>query len=105
MSHDAILSLSCADRPGIVAAVSAGLFEAGCNITEAHQYNDPDTGWCFAAYATAHRGDMAAADRPLASRRVSRHERRNAVARIHPDLKDAVTKMTAKLTASASPQK
>jgi formyltetrahydrofolate deformylase len=47
MSHDAILSLSCADRPGIVAAVSARLFEAGCNITEAHQYNDPDTALFF----------------------------------------------------------
>ena len=47
MSHDAILSLSCADRPGIVAAVSARLFEAGCNITEAHQYNDTDTALFF----------------------------------------------------------
>jgi ABC-type branched-subunit amino acid transport system substrate-binding protein len=47
MSHDAVLSLSCADRPGIVAAVSARLFEAGCNITEAHQYNDVDTALFF----------------------------------------------------------
>jgi formyltetrahydrofolate deformylase len=47
MPNDAILSLSCADRPGIVAAVSARLLDAGCNITEAHQYNDPDTALFF----------------------------------------------------------
>jgi formyltetrahydrofolate deformylase len=47
MPNDAILSLSCADRPGIVAGVSARLLQAGCNITEAHQYNDPDTALFF----------------------------------------------------------
>jgi formyltetrahydrofolate deformylase len=47
MPNDAILSLSCADRPGIVAGVSAKLLDAGCNITEAHQYNDPDTALFF----------------------------------------------------------
>jgi formyltetrahydrofolate deformylase len=47
MPNEAILSLSCADQPGIVAGVSARLFEAGCNITEAHQYNDPDTSLFF----------------------------------------------------------
>ena len=29
-----VLTLSCADRPGIVAAVSTYLFEQGCNILE-----------------------------------------------------------------------
>jgi formyltetrahydrofolate deformylase len=43
MASDVILSLSCSDRPGIVAAVSTRLFEAGCNILEAHQYDDPET--------------------------------------------------------------
>jgi formyltetrahydrofolate deformylase len=43
MSADVILSLSCPDRPGIVATVGARLFEAGCNVLEAHQYNDPET--------------------------------------------------------------
>jgi formyltetrahydrofolate deformylase len=43
MSADAILSLSCPDRPGIVAAVGTRLFDAGCNVLEAHQYNDPET--------------------------------------------------------------
>lgn len=38
----------------------------------------------FAAYATAHRGNVVDAERyrPMASRRVSRHERRNIVARV-----------------------
>ena len=43
MSADVILSLSCLDRPGIVAAVGTRLFDAGCNVLEAHQYNDPET--------------------------------------------------------------
>ena len=47
MSNSAILSLSCADRPGVVAGVSARLFDAGCNILEAHQFNDPDTALFF----------------------------------------------------------
>jgi formyltetrahydrofolate deformylase len=34
------LTLSCANRPGIVAAVAASLFEAGGNILEAHQFDD-----------------------------------------------------------------
>jgi formyltetrahydrofolate deformylase len=43
MPGDIILSLSCPDRPGIVAAVGTRLFDAGCNVLEAHQYNDPET--------------------------------------------------------------
>jgi formyltetrahydrofolate deformylase len=42
-----ILTLSCADRPGIVHAVSGFLFERGGNIEEAAQYNDTDTGLFF----------------------------------------------------------
>ncbi len=38
-----VLRLSCADRPGIVAAVSAQLFKSGNNIVDAQQYGDPDT--------------------------------------------------------------
>jgi len=34
------LTLSCANRPGIVATVAASLFEAGGNILEAHQFDD-----------------------------------------------------------------
>ena len=38
-----VLTLSCPDQPGIVAALSAALFETGCNILEAHQFNDDET--------------------------------------------------------------
>lgn len=42
-----ILALSCPDRPGIVAAVSSLLFEAGCNILDAQQFDDTKTGHFF----------------------------------------------------------
>jgi formyltetrahydrofolate deformylase len=42
-----ILTLSCDDRPGIVARVSARLFEAGANILDAQQYDDQETGRFF----------------------------------------------------------
>ncbi len=42
-----VLSLSCPGRPGIVAAVSAGLFETGCDILEAQQFDDAGTGRFF----------------------------------------------------------
>ena len=38
-----ILTLSCPNRPGIVAAVSAHLAACGGNIFEAHQFDDQDT--------------------------------------------------------------
>jgi formyltetrahydrofolate deformylase len=38
-----ILTLSCDDRPGIVARVSALLFERGANILDAQQYDDQET--------------------------------------------------------------
>jgi len=42
-SENYVLTLSCPDQPGIVAALSAALFETGCNILEAHQFNDDET--------------------------------------------------------------
>jgi len=42
-----ILTLSCPDRTGIVARVSALLFERGANILDAQQYDDVETGWFF----------------------------------------------------------
>lgn len=42
-----ILVLSCPDRPGIVSAVSALLLEAGCNILDAQQFDDTETGQFF----------------------------------------------------------
>ena len=45
--HSTVLTLSCADRPGIVAAVANHLFEHGQTITEAQQFNDAETGGFF----------------------------------------------------------
>jgi formyltetrahydrofolate deformylase len=42
-----ILTLSCPDQPGIVARVSAFLFERGCNILDAQQFDDQETGRFF----------------------------------------------------------
>ena len=50
MSPTYILNLSCADRPGIVHAVSGFLFERGGNILDAAQYaddKDPDATGLF----------------------------------------------------------
>jgi formyltetrahydrofolate deformylase len=41
------LTLSCADRPGIVHAVSGALVAAECNITESQQFGSPDSGRFF----------------------------------------------------------
>jgi formyltetrahydrofolate deformylase len=41
------LTLSCEDRPGIVAEVAGFLTRAGGNITEAQQFDDADTGRFF----------------------------------------------------------
>ncbi len=45
--HGYVLTLSCADQPGIVHSVSGSLLEAGCNITDSQQYGSPDTGTFF----------------------------------------------------------
>jgi formyltetrahydrofolate deformylase len=42
-----ILTISCDDRPGIVAAVTSRLFETGGNILEAQQFDDVETGRFF----------------------------------------------------------
>ena len=42
-----ILTLSCIDRPGIVARISTTLFEQGCNILDAQQLDDAETGRFF----------------------------------------------------------
>ena len=42
-----ILTLSCPDQRGIVARVSAFLFERGANILDAQQYDDQETGRFF----------------------------------------------------------
>ena len=40
MSRPLILTLDCEDQPGITAKVTAFLFERGCNILDAQQFND-----------------------------------------------------------------
>jgi formyltetrahydrofolate deformylase len=59
-----ILTLSCPDQPGIVARVSAFLFERGCNILDAQQYDDEETGRFFmrVVFDPADAGDAALRD-------------------------------------------
>ena len=42
-----VLTLACPNRPGIVAAVSTCLFEAGANILDAQQFDDTQTDQFF----------------------------------------------------------
>jgi len=42
-----VLTIVCADRPGIVHAVSGAIVEAGGNITESQQFSSDDTGTFF----------------------------------------------------------
>jgi formyltetrahydrofolate deformylase len=46
-SEQFIATLSCPNRPGIVAAVSTHLFRHGTNILDAQQFDDPETGKFF----------------------------------------------------------
>ena len=67
MSSSFILTLSCADRPGIVAAVTTELAGLGANIAESNQFWDKETGTFFMRIAfTAPDGlDRDAIDRAL----------------------------------------
>ena len=47
MTQRFILTLSCPNRPGIVAAVSGLIFAVGFNIFDAHQFDDTETGRFF----------------------------------------------------------
>ncbi|MGH8089590.1 MAG: ACT domain-containing protein, partial [Stenotrophomonas sp.] len=47
MRPDSILTLSCPDRIGIVYRVSGLLFEQGCNILDAQQFGDDESGRFF----------------------------------------------------------
>ena len=42
-----VLTLSCANRPGIVATISTALFEGDFNILDAQQFDDTETGNFF----------------------------------------------------------
>jgi formyltetrahydrofolate deformylase len=61
MSGFHIIALSCLDRPGITARVTSCLFELGCNIVEAQQFNDQEEGSFFMRVEYDPRGvDMTA---------------------------------------------
>ncbi len=47
MAEPLVLTLSCADRPGITARVTSFLFERGGNVLEAQQFNDQTSGAFF----------------------------------------------------------
>jgi len=47
MSSEHIITLSCKDRPGIVATITTALAESGANIREAQQFNDVPTDGFF----------------------------------------------------------
>lgn len=47
MTDPLVLTLSCADRPGITANVTGFLFEQGCNVLEAQQFNDRESNAFF----------------------------------------------------------
>ncbi|MDN3647196.1 formyltetrahydrofolate deformylase [Pontixanthobacter aestiaquae] len=47
MSEALVLTLSCPDRPGITANVTGFLFEQGCNVLEAQQFNDRESNAFF----------------------------------------------------------
>ncbi len=57
-----VLTLSCINRPGIVAAISTYLFECGGDIREAQQFDDTQTGNFFARIAF----DVPAAGKEIA---------------------------------------
>ena len=42
MPEEFVITLACANRPGIVAAVSQFLFDHGCDIRNSHQFDDQD---------------------------------------------------------------
>ncbi len=74
-----VITLSCADRIGIVAAVTTEIASIGGNITESNQFWDRDTGTFFmriglTAQAGASREDIERALRPAAERFAMRME-------------------------------
>ncbi|MCZ8376995.1 MAG: formyltetrahydrofolate deformylase [Beijerinckiaceae bacterium] len=62
-SQPLVLRLSCPDRPGIVAAVSTFLFERGCNILDARQFDDLESDTFFMRVVFSPGGEPDAAQR------------------------------------------
>ncbi|HWA17700.1 MAG TPA: formyltetrahydrofolate deformylase [Devosia sp.] len=69
MPSNFVLTLSCADRPGIVAAVTTELAALGANIAESNQFWDRETGRFFMrlAFTSPDGVDREALERALAS--------------------------------------
>jgi formyltetrahydrofolate deformylase len=55
-----VLALSCPNKPGIVAVVSTYLFDHGCNILDAQQYDDTESSIFFCRVVFDRVGDAAA---------------------------------------------
>jgi formyltetrahydrofolate deformylase len=73
MHADFVLTLSCADRPGIVAAVTTELASLNANISESNQFWDRETGTffmriAFSAPAEADREQLERALKPVVER-------------------------------------
>ena len=72
MSAPLVLTLSCADRPGITAKVTGFLFERGGNVLEAQQFNDTGAGAFFMRVefdpGEATREDLRSGFAPIADR-------------------------------------
>lgn len=58
-----ILTLSCQNRPGIVAAVATTIFEHGGNVRESQQFDDTESGRFFARIVLDHPKDALDANR------------------------------------------
>jgi formyltetrahydrofolate deformylase len=68
-----VLTLSCADRPGIVAAVANSIASQDCNIVESAQYGDPEAERffmrvSFSAPAKVTAASFSRAFKPIATR-------------------------------------
>jgi formyltetrahydrofolate deformylase len=61
-SRSFVLTLSCVNRPGIVAAFSSTLFREECNITDAQQFDDTESGRFFARVMFDSNGAAVGAD-------------------------------------------
>jgi formyltetrahydrofolate hydrolase len=71
-----VLTLSCPDRPGIVHAVAAYLYQAGCNILDSQQYADRIADRFFMRGATAHYVTAELDEGPIIEQEVARVDHR-----------------------------
>ncbi|SET67562.1 formyltetrahydrofolate deformylase [Paracoccus homiensis] len=56
------LTVTCASKRGVVAAIAGYLAENGCNITDSSQYDDPETGRFFMRVSFASETGVTLAD-------------------------------------------